>query len=269
MGPAAWDSDDEPWIRQGIIQLLNDSAIRDPAGIRRWRYGTLCRILTRERIREALGGIWSEVEADRVAHEIGPLYDTDDDARKKRAIQTAEEPKRFLKIFAILLFMDKPKAIKQFIESNTTDRDLPLDPEERKRRGLSHRPLPACFAGWRRNNLAKFDDSQSQFDLSDFALRLSAARGHLDGSERADDDAQVLESANTSSPDIFPWRVVRDGSEQLWDEQLWDKRACEVVRCVEIDLDCEPFGDLMEMASTWLPIGAVQPHRASTWATAC
>ncbi|KAG7284200.1 hypothetical protein NEMBOFW57_010563 [Staphylotrichum longicolle] len=178
--PTSWGSDANR--HQDLIRhLLHDSALWDPdTRSWCWRFSTLCQILTKERARNALRELWPEDEADRLAHEIAPLYETDEDAREKRTTKTPEKPERSLQIFAILVLMDSVKDIKKFIEANITDRDLPLETGGSDRWGPSHKPVLAIASAvdWLHNHetLSESPTQRGRFCLDEVMWFLSESR---------------------------------------------------------------------------------------------
>ncbi|KAF4338665.1 heterokaryon incompatibility [Fusarium beomiforme] len=136
-----------------------------------WPFDTLCKILTRDRVKKALSELWPRVEVDRYTDLISPVYATAQDAIGKDPVQPSLEPKRFVKVFGILVLLEVPERIKDFIDSDISDNDLPLgmDPADDQARPKIHeermRSL-VCFHKWSDLELDFFYQKQWAFNVA-------------------------------------------------------------------------------------------------------
>ena len=155
--PLSWDSEESDSAKdaQGLGGLLRSCSTEHPSGEGFWSFDTLCRVLTRDRVREVLAKSWpEEAGINTYIDQIAPVYETARDAQGKEPVRPSSEPKRFLKVFAILVLMDGPERIKDFIESDVCDSHLPLymKPAGGQLHLLKHEgdeQSPACFRRWR------------------------------------------------------------------------------------------------------------------------
>ncbi|KAF9781929.1 hypothetical protein IL306_012697 [Fusarium sp. DS 682] len=133
-----------------------------------WSFDTLCQILTRDRLQEALSNLFPKSEVDTHIDLIAPVHATAQDALNKSPVQPSSHPKRFMKVFAILVLLQVPERIKDFIESDVSDNDLPLcmDRDELNPRPNIHKgniQSLACFHQWNHRKLDMFYETQWGF----------------------------------------------------------------------------------------------------------
>lgn len=103
-----------------------------------WPFGTLCRLMTRDRIRHVLQDRLREPSSenlDFIIDQVRPVYESAD------VIPGLEEPllpneeaaskaNGHLRILAVLLLLDRVESIVNFIESGVTDAHIPLESDE-------------------------------------------------------------------------------------------------------------------------------------------
>jgi hypothetical protein len=74
-------------------------------------FDTLCQIMTRDRAQKALSDLWPREEVDTYIDLIAPVYTTAQDALNKSPVRPSSQPKRFMKVFAILVLLEVPERI--------------------------------------------------------------------------------------------------------------------------------------------------------------
>ncbi|KAI0438560.1 hypothetical protein F4803DRAFT_534727 [Xylaria telfairii] len=90
-----------------------------------WPFDTLSRLMTRQRIEACLTQAYRE-DAAEYANRIGPLYTEDSQISTKGLFLQLPKNRTYLKIFALLVIVDRERDIKLFLEDEVCDRDLPL-----------------------------------------------------------------------------------------------------------------------------------------------
>lgn len=141
-----------------------------------WSFDVLSRILTRDRIVDILHNTLHDEEAKQCADCINPVYNNAEEASRVDLIFPSPKPKRFIKIFALLVYMGQEKYIKDFIEYDISDNDLPLHRLETPKatrlvvRGEDDRnPIP-LFRDWRLFMIESFCSMQYRFSVPFFEM---------------------------------------------------------------------------------------------------
>lgn len=220
-----WDYGKDSEESQDLKDLLLDRRTENFNGERFWSFDTLCQILTRDRVHKALAELWPEGGGiNTYIDQIAPVYATAQDAQGKRPVRPSSEPKRFLKVFAILVLLDIPERIKDFIESDVSDNDLPLYMDREQPHPVIHRgnmQSLACFHSWRR-----FFEWQLQVNVPFL--------------EVSKDDNNWVDYKTAA----LPWRRVT--CECI---RTFNTRDFRRIQCVEIDPGSHSFHHLLKNVS--------------------
>ncbi|KAF5571871.1 serine threonine kinase [Fusarium pseudoanthophilum] len=145
-------------LRSSFVEGADDHQIFLP-------FLTLSRILTKMRIEAHLkkhyGGL-----ASQYADQIGPLYTDEADVPKDRPFPMSLGEHTYLRIFAILVMIEKEGEVHRFLQHRACDGDLPFTLDIRKnavfRKAGDGEPL-GCFRGFRPYQLESFDMLQWRF----------------------------------------------------------------------------------------------------------
>lgn len=191
-----------------------------------WPFDLLCQLLTRDRIVAALRTEGSHAingsKIDYYVDMIGPVYkSTADIPTDGDPCRPTLEPKRWLKILAILVLLDKLDSVKEFIDNDVSDNDLPLrrGPGETLRDSFclfkhdGDTEPPACFRQWRLSEMEYFYDAQWRVHVPFFEFQRGEHVMHYDLPSRT----------------IFPWR-----SESMSDDREPYSGGFGTVRRVEM-----------------------------------
>ncbi|KAG6353677.1 hypothetical protein INS49_005386 [Diaporthe citri] len=124
-----------------------------------WSFDTLCKVLTRDRVMQELRSckniFKNEDELESYVDRVGPVYGKIEDIPNSvNPCKPSSEPKRCLKVLAILILMEKVRSIKQFIDEGIHDGDLPLE----------LRRTDECFRRW--NILQLYSFNRYQFEVN-------------------------------------------------------------------------------------------------------
>ncbi|KAF5637366.1 serine threonine kinase [Fusarium tjaetaba] len=126
---------------------------------------SLSRILTKTRIEAHLKKQYGDL-ASQYADQIGPLYADEADVPKDRPFPMSLGEHTYLRIFAILVMIEKEGEVHRFLQHRVCDGDLPLTLDIRKnavfRKGGDEDPL-GCFRRFRPYQLESFDLLQWRF----------------------------------------------------------------------------------------------------------
>lgn len=160
------------------LDLLLDSSSLNLEFKSFWSFYALCKVLTRDRILQALQGsrdiFASADELESYANRIRPVYtEVKDILDSSILFKPSSKPESYLKILAILLLIDKVPSIKQFIDEGISDSDLPLElpkitprnwNQVHSRKTGVDKGLHEFFRHWRRTELYHFN--QYQFEVT-------------------------------------------------------------------------------------------------------
>ncbi|KAM0077484.1 hypothetical protein ACKRZS_010409 [Fusarium odoratissimum] len=126
---------------------------------------TLSKILNKACIEAHLKKEYGDL-ASQYADQIGPLYADEADAYKEMPFQMPSGQKTYLRIFAILVMIEKEGKVHEFIQHRVCDDDLPLTLDIRQnavfRKEGDENPL-GCFRRFRPYQLESFETWQWRF----------------------------------------------------------------------------------------------------------
>ncbi|KAF5586040.1 serine threonine kinase [Fusarium pseudocircinatum] len=126
---------------------------------------TLSRILTKACIEAHLKKQYGDL-ASQYADQIGPLYADEADVPKDKPFPVSLGEHTYLRIFAILVMIEKEGEVHRFLQHRVCDGDLPLTLDIRKnaafRKGGDEDPL-SCFRRFRPYQLESFEMLQWRF----------------------------------------------------------------------------------------------------------
>lgn len=126
---------------------------------------TLSRILNKACIEAHLKKEYGDL-ASQYADQIGPLYADEADAYKEMPFKMPSGQKTYLRIFAILVMIEKEGKVHEFIQHRVCDDDLPLTLDIRQnavfRKEGDENPL-GCFRRFRPYQLESFEMCQWRF----------------------------------------------------------------------------------------------------------
>lgn len=177
-----WDETALEETSDELEDLLWNSSSQAPWGPSFWSFNALCRVLTRDRVLQALQSCRETFkntdELESYIDRIRPVYGKAEDVPNSMVpCKPSSEPKRCLKLLAVLVLMDRTCSIKQFIDEGINDDDLPLklpNITDRKRSlGLAKqveeaRKADKCFRRWRSSALEIFDQFQFRVNVPFF-----------------------------------------------------------------------------------------------------
>ena len=164
------------------MTLLNRASLSANRNRLFWSFEALSRILTKERISKALAielsGKEESAQIPFYVEKVGPVYDDDADITKKGPFyRPPPGPKRYLRIFGILVMISMVEYLHDFIEGNIGDDNLPLiyprksfkdsGNSEEGRNEEAHDFL----VDWTTSRLYHFDQMQWQFLTTFFNLK--------------------------------------------------------------------------------------------------
>jgi hypothetical protein len=188
-----------------------------------WPDKILRKIMTRERVIEELQKmqnsekyehLFEEHNVEWYADHIVPIEDLAIDFANgvENGIEASpgaisngkDEPKRYLKIFALLLLCQEKASVKGFIDAGVCDSDLPLMPCEgankNEKCGFATWKQPkeklSCFKGWKASIREQFSHYQYQLQIPYFGPPL--------------DEKQTIRHAKFRKRTILPWIDKKD-----------------------------------------------------------
>ncbi len=171
---------------------------------------------TRDKLQDGL-----QAEARRICgkgDQSCPVYYNKRDSEVDPSPQLPSE-KRFQKIMAILLLIDRPSKIRLFVKEGVCDADLPLAwvqttsyPHKRwaLRRRKDHDTRLRCFDNWSQLRLDQFERTQWAVHVPFFARR--------------PDDPKKVQHYDLPDRVVMPWAVfethARGGSSQVYKSEI-------------------------------------------------
>ncbi|KAF5633437.1 serine threonine kinase [Fusarium sp. NRRL 52700] len=169
---------------------------------------TLSRILTKTCIEAHLKKEYGDL-ASQYADQIGPLYVDEADAPKDKPFPVPSGQRTYLRIFAILVMIEKEGEVHRFLQHRVCDDDLPLTLEIRKnavfRKEGDEDPL-GCFRRFRPYQLEYFEMLQWRFTTPFF--------------HAPTDNKGVLRGVKSAAKGIFALKTLRLEDRYEYDNEV-------------------------------------------------